>query len=149
MCSSDHAAATTSTQNHDWSASYTGASRMNLAFLNYEGSVNFNDTKDHNDEGATNWGNGSNSTFNVLSFDYWYKESSGSDRNAQAYVYATPYGVISVDTSRFTDLKYVPNLAIGLMATDNQHTDSGNWYVADYTTTSSFSSPRMDLPVLI
>ncbi len=137
------AAGTTSTQNSTWSANYTGASRMNLAFLNYDGAVNFNDTKDHNDEGATSWGNSSGNTFDVLSFDYWYKNSDSGDRNSQAYVYATPYGVISVDTSRFTDLKNIPNLGIGLMATDNQHTDTGNWYVADYTTTTTFTSPKM------
>ncbi len=126
-------------QDNAWTASYAGATRYNMAFADTPTSTaHFNDTDGHNDSAATSWGSGSSSgsTFNVSSFDYWYKENGLTDHNVLAAVYATPYGNITIDTSRYSDLKQIPNLAVGLMATDNQDGENGNWYVADYSTGS-------------
>ena len=125
--------------NGNWTASYAGATTANMAFLNTPTSTaHFNDTDGHDDDAATSWGSteASAGTFNVSSFDYWYKENGLTDHNVLAAVYATPYGNISIDTSRYTDLKQIPNLAVGLMATDNEDGENGNWYVADYSTGS-------------
>ncbi len=126
-------------QDSSWTASYSGATKYKLAFANTPTSTaHFDDTDGHDNSPATNWGSGSasSSTFNVSSFDYWFKENGLTDHNVLAAVYATPYGNITIDSSRYTDLRQIPNLAVGLMATDNQDGENGNWYIADYSTGS-------------
>ena len=131
-----YTAATGLAQNNTWTASASGATLYNLAFINTaESTAHFNDTEGHNDSPATNWGSTSSSasTFDVSSFDYYYKENGSTDHNVLAAVYATPYGNITIDTSRYSNLNQIPNLAVGLMATDNQEAENGNWYVGDYS----------------
>lgn len=44
-------------------------------------------------------------------------------------------GTITIDTSRYTNLKYIPNLSVGLMCTGDENSDdnSGSWYISDVT----------------
>ena len=126
-------------QSEAWTANDPGATRWNLAFLKTPTSIaHFNDTDGHDDSAATSWGNTNSGTgtFNVSSFDYYFKENGLTDHNVLAAVFATPYGNITIDTSRYSDLKQIPNLAVGLMATDNEDGENGNWYVGDYSTGS-------------
>ena len=55
--------------------------------------------------------------------------------NVQSCVYQKSYGNLFVDTSRYSNLNEIPNLAVGMMVTDDERSDgnSGTWYVADYT----------------
>ena len=137
--------AVSSSQNSTWTVSYPGATRDKFAFIGTSTSIaHFDDTSGHNDSSATSWGSGSSngSTFNVASFDYTNQSSGATKRNAVAAVYSAPYGVITIDSSRYTDLSQIPNLSIALMATDNEESDKGNWYIGDYTATSTFT-PRL------
>ena len=82
--------------------------------------------------GATGWGSTSASgTFNVRSFDYWFKEKD--DKNVVTSLVSGAVGNIYIDTSRYTDLSQIPNLGGGLLVTDDESSDNGGWYVADYT----------------
>ncbi len=124
------------TQGEAWTASHAGATRYKLAFLNTPTSTaHFNDTTGFDNAAATGWGDTNNtaSTFNVSSFDYFTHDNGLTDHNCLAAVFATPYGNLYIDTSRYSDLGQIPNLAVGLMATDNEDGDNGNWYVADYS----------------
>ena len=128
-------------QNSAWTASASGATKYKLAFINTAASTaHFNDSTGHDNEAATAWGSGSSSgsTFNVSSFDYWYKTVNPAlwGRQALAAVYATPYGNINIDTSRYSDLSQIPNLGVGLMAVNNAEAYGSSWYVADYSTGS-------------
>mgnify|MGYP002625383580 CR=1 FL=1 len=132
----EYTAAQALRQNEAWTASHADATRYNLAFLNTPTSTaHFNDTTGYDNAAATGWGatGSSASTFNVSSFDYFYHENGLTDHNSLTAVFATPYANIFIDTSRYSDLKQIPNLAVGLMATDNEDGDNGNWYVADYS----------------
>lgn len=133
-------------QNSAWTASASGATKYKLAFINTATSTShFNDTSgndghEHDNDAATKWGStsSSGSTFNVSSFDYWYKTVNPAlwGRQALAAVYATPYGNITIDTSRYSDLSQIPNLGVGLMAVNNAEAYGSSWYVADYSTGS-------------
>ena len=133
-------------QNSSWTASASGATKYKLAFLNTStGTSHFNDTSgndghEHDNDAATKWGSGSSSgsTFNVSSFDYWYKNVDPAiwGKQALAAVYATPYGNITVDTSRYSDLAQIPNLGVGMMVVNNRESYGSSWYVADYSTGS-------------
>ncbi len=123
-------------QDGAWTAAHSAATRYKLAFIGTPTSTaHFNDTDGHDDSAATSWGStsSSSSTFNVSSFDYYFKENNATQHNVLAAVFATPYGNITVDTSRYSNLSQIPNLAVGLMATDNQDGENGNWYVGDYS----------------
>ena len=128
-------------QDKTWTASAAGATKYKLAFVNTStGTAHLNDTTGHDNEAATAWGStsSSGSTFNVSSFDYWYKTVNPAlwGRQALAAVYATPYGNITIDTSRYSDLSQIPNLGVGMMAVNNAESTYSSWYVADYSTGS-------------
>ena len=57
-------------------------------------------------------------------------DSGGSDRVVVAHAGT---GKIYVDTSRFTDLKMIPNLTFGFGVTDREKADELYYFVADYT----------------
>ena len=128
-------------QGNAWTASDAGATRYNLAFINTPTSgAHFDDARNHDNRAATDWGSASSSgsTFNVSSFDYWYKTVNPAlwGRQALAAVYATPYGNITIDTSRYNNLSQIPNLGVGLFVVSNEESSRANWYVADYSTGS-------------
>ncbi|MCH5197535.1 MAG: InlB B-repeat-containing protein [Oscillospiraceae bacterium] len=130
-----YAASSTSRQND--ASLGAGATIGKLAFINTPtNTAHFGDAANFGNVGATDWGstNASASTFNVSSFDYWYKETGSGKHNTFAALFATPYANISIDTSRYSNLSQIPNLAVGLMVTDDQGSDDGNWYIADYST---------------
>ena len=127
--SSEYEAAQALRQDQAWTASHAGATRYNLAFVKTPtDTAHFNDTTGYDNAAATGWGatGSSASTFNVSSFDYFYHENGLTDHNSLAAVFATPFGNLFIDTSRYSDLKQIPNLAVGLMATDNEDGDNGN-----------------------
>ncbi|MBQ6021329.1 MAG: InlB B-repeat-containing protein, partial [Clostridia bacterium] len=92
---------------------------------------------DFNNKGPTGWGSTSSNdnTYNVKTFDYWYKNQDAY--NVLSVLHSAAQGVLTVDTSRYTDLQYIPNLSIGLMATDDEHSEWDFWYVSDYSGGSS------------
>ncbi len=57
-------------------------------------------------------------------------DSGGSDRVVVSHAGT---GKIYVDTSRFTDLKMIPNLTFGFGVTDREKADELYYFVADYT----------------
>ncbi|MEE1245894.1 MAG: bacterial Ig-like domain-containing protein [Acutalibacteraceae bacterium] len=90
-------------------------------------------------EGSGGWVNtdGANSPYtNALSFNY-----IDSNKDTQVvgdysqYAFSTaPTAGLTVDVSRYSNLKYIPNLSTGLLVTDDEGSDrSGCWYVADST----------------
>lgn len=126
-------------QGEAWTGSYAGATRYNMAFINTPASsAHFGDAANFNNSGATGWASTSltSSTFNVNSLDYLSQEGASNKQNVFAALFATPYAHISIDTSRYSDLAQIPNLAVGLMITDDERSGSGNWYVGDYSSGS-------------
>ncbi|MBR2411795.1 MAG: InlB B-repeat-containing protein, partial [Clostridia bacterium] len=59
----------------------------------------------------------------------------GNKKDIQTAVYEKSYGNLYIDTSRYSNLNQIPNLAVGMMVTDDEESagGSGNWYVADFT----------------
>ncbi len=122
----------------DWTGSTTGAARWYSCFTGTgTNTVHFQVTGIDN-TGPTNWGNTGYSdgrNYDVKTFDYWYKNQDAY--NVLSVLHSAAQGVLTVDTSRYTDLQYIPNLSIGLMATDDQHSKWDFWYVSDYSGGSS------------
>ncbi|MBQ6018876.1 MAG: InlB B-repeat-containing protein, partial [Clostridia bacterium] len=61
-----------------------------------------------------------------------YRENT---KNVQACIYNASYGNLYIDTSRYTDLKQIPNLGIGMFVCDDEDSGgtTGGWYIADFT----------------
>lgn len=112
---------------------YSGASQNKLAFVNTSSSSAAYFKTNPNNKGATNYGSTSSGTgtYSVRSMDYWYKKKSAY--NVLAKLYSGASGNITIDTSRYTDLKQIPNLAVGQLLTDNESGHWGCWYIADAT----------------
>ena len=91
---------------------------------------------------ADNWINkGDSGSYNYPHKSFQYNSASSSKDYVVCRVWNNSYASINVDTSRYSNLKDIPNLALGLLVTDDQ--SSGNntagWYVADYTGMSGHS----------
>lgn len=76
-----------------------------------------------------------------VAFDYMYPDAV-STQYALSQVTPTRIGTITVDISRYSNLKDIPNLAVGMMSTDTDIDDAvaGNpdeadaqWYIGDAT----------------
>ncbi len=82
--------------------------------------------------------------FDIKSYDV--KESKeGQSWPNSSYNYinllVTSQGVLYVDTSRYSNLKDIPNLGIGLLVTDDKNADKGGaWMMTDYTNESNYRS---------
>lgn len=114
-----------------WSGHYEGAEAWNLAFMNGNSSRGpFFQTSASNTS-CKGWGTTSSTGgFNVRSMDYWYKETDAE--NLLVNLTGGASGNITIDTSRYSNLKDIPNLAGGLMVTDDEASDEGgHWLVAD------------------
>lgn len=114
-----------------WSGCYEGAAAWNLAFMNGSTTAGPYFQTSSNNTGATSWGTTSSTAgFNVRSMDYWYKEKDAE--NILVNLTSGASGNITIDTSRYSNLKDIPNLAGGLMVTDDEASDEGgHWLVAD------------------
>lgn len=114
-----------------WSGHYEGAEAWNLAFINGSTSAGPYFQTSASNTGCTGWGTDSSTAgFNVRSMDYWYKDTDAE--NLLVNLTSGASGNITIDTSRYTDLKQIPNLAGGLMVTDDEASDEGgHWLVAD------------------
>ncbi|MBO5397097.1 MAG: InlB B-repeat-containing protein [Clostridia bacterium] len=77
---------------------------------------------------------------------YWIQEASNgmsdsitwlhgahSNKNHTRVNVVSPVANITVDTSRYSNFNQIPNFKIGYMITDSQETESGGYYIADYT----------------
>ncbi len=86
--------------------------------------------------------NENDSRFDVKSADE--KESTEGTSTGDSYNYlnllVSSNGVINVDTSRYSNLNQIPNLAVGMMVTDNKNCDNGAWIIGDYTGVSDYRS---------
>ncbi len=86
--------------------------------------------------------NENDSRFDVKSADE--KESTEGASTGDSYNYlnllVSSNGVINVDTSRYSNLNQIPNLAVGMMVTDNKKCDEGAWIIGDYTGVSDYRS---------
>ena len=84
------------------------------------------------DKNPSEWVTGDTAgAFGVKSGRYLDDYRSG-EQNTFGYLYVPSYGTITIDTSRYTNLQYVPNLGIGMHKPRNYNATSGGmWYVAD------------------
>ena len=57
----------------------------------------------------------------------------GTNPNSNHTWLTAPTTYLYVDTSRYSNLKYIPNLSAGLFVTSDKSSDKGAWYVADAT----------------
>ncbi len=87
-----------------------------------------------------------------VAFDYM-NNSSVSTQYALSQVTPTRLGYITVDISRYSNLKDVPNLGVGMMVTDTDVKDavtsnvpqaSAQWYIGDATGKSQLSTGVYD-----
>ncbi len=88
-----------------------------------------------NNSNADNWYSTSqndSSTFKAKSFQY---NNANGDDYCEVMMHQNAQAKIRVDTSRYSNLKDIPNLAIGLFVCDDQGSGgtTGGWYVASYT----------------
>lgn len=77
-----------------------------------------------------------------MSFHYLNNEidTGNTGDYAVSSVNYSPNAVLTVDTSRYTNLNQIPNLSVGLMGTRDKGTkNSGAWFVANYTGTPASS----------
>lgn len=92
------------------------------------------------DNSPTDWLNTNTSTTAVPDKSFHYLNNSidtgsSGDYSVGAVTYS-PNAVLTVDSSRYTNLNQIPNLSVGLMVTrDKGSTNGGAWFVADYTGT--------------
>ncbi len=75
-------------------------------------------------------------TYSVKNFVHTNQQSDSSDsdnRRRSICIDNNAVASLVVDTSRYTNLAYVPNLGVGMLYCNDENTDGGMWYVADYT----------------
>ncbi len=60
-----------------------------------------------------------------------YKEGDGNNHRRVNVV--SPVAKLTVDTSRYSNFNQIPNFTVGFIITDSENSDSGKWFVADYT----------------
>ncbi|MEE1064806.1 MAG: hypothetical protein UH249_01595, partial [Acutalibacteraceae bacterium] len=76
------------------------------------------------------------------SFTYYNREQNASSERLVVVANSEFYGNIYVDTSRYTNLGQIPNLGVGLLATDDDRSTQYSWYVADGTGTPDATGYR-------
>lgn len=87
-----------------------------------------------------NWFNTSSSTYlprkTFVYLKYFEGDGGlafGTKPNSNHTWLTAPTTYLYVDTSRYSNLKYIPNLSAGLFVTSDKSSDKGAWYVADAT----------------
>ena len=66
-------------------------------------------------------------------------DDSGSSKCVKVSVFNNEAkGSIYIDTSRYTNLKDIPNLGVGLMVTHDKSSDAGAWYVSDMSHNTTY-----------
>ena len=67
-----------------------------------------------------------------------YAEYRGNNKDVSCIAVAKSIGSIYIDTSRYSNLKQIPNLAVGLTVTIDKNCDNGtgHWWMADHSVTS-------------
>ncbi|HAX83293.1 MAG TPA: hypothetical protein DCY15_02015, partial [Ruminococcaceae bacterium] len=87
--------------------------------------------------GSEGWLNtdGNNSPYTkAKSFNYVNNSVDSSSGDVSQYTFATaPTAGLTIDVSRYTNMKQIPNLSTGLLVTDDEGSSNGCWYVADST----------------
>lgn len=81
-----------------------------------------------------------------MSFNYLDNVAGGSsgDYSIGAVTFS-PTAILTVDTSRYTNLNQIPNLSVGMMVTrDKASANGGAWFVADYTGTPTADIIRIE-----
>ena len=108
----------------------SGASDMYAVFSN---SGYFYDlTSSSQNYDCWDWFNSSNSgTYSINSFDHMAREAS--DTFETVHLNVSSKGYLYIDTSRYSNLNQIPNLGVALMATNDESSAEGSWYVADAT----------------
>ncbi|MDY3936794.1 MAG: InlB B-repeat-containing protein, partial [Oscillospiraceae bacterium] len=80
--------------------------------------------------------------FGIASFRY-RSIKEGYSNPSDSYNWMTSVspvkGIISIDSSRYSNLSQIPNLGIGLMVTDNEHANDGAYMIVDYTGEASYT----------
>ena len=69
-------------------------------------------------------------------YNFHAAQYRANKKDIQTAVYGKSYGNLYIDTSRYSsNLNQIPNLAVGMMVTDDEDAKggTGNWYVADFT----------------
>ena len=82
------------------------------------------------------WGQSSSGTYtsSVKNLMAAYYSKTGAPKMS-GNLHCNSYGRIMVDTSRYSNLNQIPNLAVGMEVynDENSPSNSANWYVADFT----------------
>ncbi|MBO5421910.1 MAG: InlB B-repeat-containing protein [Clostridia bacterium] len=99
--------------------------------------------EDSNNQGAAHFGasdpgSGANTPHSGLN-NFTVTEKRANERDIQCTSYERSYGNLYVDTSRYSNLNQIPNLAVGMIVTSDQRCedDTGRWYVANYSKSGS------------
>ena len=82
--------------------------------------------------GSSDW-LGGGTTFGINSFGYYTTSGNPASNHRVGLVYPSASGNITIDTSRYTNLNQIPNLGVGLLATDTDNSEKGSWYIADFS----------------
>ena len=89
---------------------------------------------DLNNKDEQNWFSTSNNANSTYPYPFVHGDDTDNDQNHIMTATARYRGTITIDTSRYTNLTYVPNLSVGLMVVSDESSSSGGqWYVADMT----------------
>lgn len=62
---------------------------------------------------------------------YWY--DGGTDNNHRRAIIVGPVAQLTMDLSRNKNLNEIPNFEVGFSITSSENSDSGSWYLDDYT----------------
>lgn len=110
----------------------SGAALWKLAFVNSGESSDAHYDTNKNNAGPTGYGKTSadSETYGVRSMDYWYKDKD-VEYNLLVSLTSGASGNICIDTSRYSNLSQIPNLAVGCSLTDNENGTWGCWYIGD------------------
>lgn len=112
-----------------WKYSTNGATAWYASFQTGDTNASFNNLSNSNPSGYI----GSSNAYTVKNLDT--AKYRANTQNVQATGVGASVGNIYIDTSRYTDLQQVPNLAVGLSVTDDEDSSgtTGTWYIGDYT----------------
>lgn len=128
-----------------WTSSTSGA---DMQYVVYGGTGSsaaaYIETQGSNDR-ADAWGSNSSSsnTFSIRNLE-WASTKVSSDKGCSVIVTSDAVANIAIDSSRYSNLKDIPQLGIGLMVTTDKRSggSTGNWYIADKTGNTDFRDDR-------
>ncbi|MCI5538162.1 MAG: hypothetical protein MR390_05510, partial [Oscillospiraceae bacterium] len=123
-----------------WTSSTAGADMQYVVY----GGTNTSDaahvTTDGNNNSGGSWGspNAGSNVFSVRNLEWGKYRKNG--KHCSVVVTSDAVASITIDSSRYSNLKDIPQLAVGMMVTDDQRSNgnSGNWYVADNSGRTDF-----------